>query len=209
MDLKELDAAARAEIQRHGLQGWTFGLAKTKRRLGVCKYRAKRIEIAEYYARNSPRETVIDTLLHEIAHAIAGPAARHGPAWKAVAIRLGATPRACESSHAVVVTPGDWQASCPACEKTFHLYRRPKALSGFRCRCAARSPLTFEFMGDPALQPAVPMTRQESARWEATCGGCGALHLRVRTPKAGVWRCKCPHRGELVWRSRSPSLRGQ
>ena len=35
-----------------------------------------------------------DTILHEIAHAIAGVEAGHGPAWKAVAQRLGATPRA-------------------------------------------------------------------------------------------------------------------
>lgn len=89
MDLKELEASAGREMMEHGLHGWTFGLAATKRRLGVCKYRTKRIEISEYYALNSPPQTVLDTLLHEIAHAIAGPAARHGPVWKAVAIRLG------------------------------------------------------------------------------------------------------------------------
>ena len=35
------------------------------------------------------------------------------------------------------------------------------------------------------------------------CAGCGTVHLRVRRPKAGVWRCKCPHRCELAWRPRS------
>ena len=35
-----------------------------------------------------------DTVLHEIAHALVGPEARHGPEWKAIAKRLGATPRA-------------------------------------------------------------------------------------------------------------------
>jgi predicted SprT family Zn-dependent metalloprotease len=203
MDLQELAEIAQQELKRHGLSGWTFGLADTKRRLGVCKYRTKQIEIAEYYARNSPPETVLDTLWHEIAHAIAGPAAKHGPAWKAVAIRLGATPRACDSSHETVVTPGDWQASCPACSKTFHRYRRPKSLSGYRCRCAARSPLVFEFKGDPARRPIVPLTLQEAARWEAKCAGCETVHLRARRPKAGVWLCKCPHQCELAWRYRS------
>src|SRR5206468_7592237 len=130
MVLEPLETSARRELAENGLQGWTFGLAKTRRRLGVCKYRAKRIEIAEYYARNSPPESVLDTLLHEIAHALAGPAARHGPAWKAVAVRLGATPRACETSHRAVMEPGDWQASCPACNQTFHRYRRPRSLGG-------------------------------------------------------------------------------
>jgi predicted SprT family Zn-dependent metalloprotease len=203
MDLKELEAIAAQELRKHGLHGWTFGLADTGRRLGVCKYRTKRIEIAEYYARNSPPETVLDTLMHEIAHAIAGPAARHGPAWKTVAVRLSATPRACETSHQAVVKPGDWQASCPACEKAFHLYRRPKSLGGYRCKCEVRSPLTFEVVGDPARKPAVPMTAQESAKWEATCAGCGTVHLRHRRPKPGVWRCKCLHRCEIAWRPRS------
>lgn len=123
MDLKELEAIAGREMTRHGLHGWTFGYAHTKRRLGVCKYRTKRIEIAEYYALNSPPETVLDTLLHEIAHAIAGPAARHGPAWKVVAQRLGATPRACENSHEAVVKPADWQATCPARFEGHHFQR--------------------------------------------------------------------------------------
>ena len=35
-----------------------------------------------------------DTILHEIAHAIAGANAGHGPVWKAVAKRIGAAPRA-------------------------------------------------------------------------------------------------------------------
>ena len=87
MDLKELEAIASTEMAKHGLHGWTFGLATTKRRLGVCKFQSKRIEIAEYYALNNPSESVLDTLLHEIAHALAGPRAGHGPAWKAIAIR--------------------------------------------------------------------------------------------------------------------------
>jgi hypothetical protein len=141
MDLKELEALASREMTKHGLHGWAFGLSDTKRQLGVCKYRKKRIEIAEYSVLNSPQESDLDTLLHEIAHAIAGPAARHGPAWKAVAIRLGATPRACDNSEEAVVKPGDWQATCSACKKVFHRYKRPRSLNGYRCRCEARSPV--------------------------------------------------------------------
>ena len=203
MDLKELETIAIQEMARHGLRDWTFHLAQAKRRLGVCKYRSKRLEIAEYYATNSARETVLDTLFHEIAHAIAGPAARHGPAWKAVAIRLGATPRACETSNDVAILPGEWQATCPACSKTFQRYKRPQSLSGYRCRCAAHSPLVFEFRGDPGRKPFVPQSIAETANWEATCAGCQTVHFRLRKPKAGVWRCKCAQRCELTWRFRS------
>ena len=177
MDLEELETIAAQELKEHGLRGWTFGLAGMKRRLGVCKYRQKRVEIADFHARNNPPEVVLDTLRHEIAHAIAGPAARHGPRWRVVAVRLRATPRSCDDSPETVVTPGDWRATCPTCTKTYHRYRRPKSLSGYRCRCDARSPLVFEFMGDPARRPVVPMTAQASANWEARCAGCETLHL--------------------------------
>jgi len=106
MNLQELEAIAKWEFLRHGLHDWSFGWARTKRRQGVCKYRSKRIEIAEYYATHNPPEQVIDTLLHEIAHALAGPKARHGPAWKAVAKKLGATPRAYDTCRETVVMPG-------------------------------------------------------------------------------------------------------
>ncbi|WP_169973369.1 SprT-like domain-containing protein [Tautonia rosea] len=204
MDLEQLHAIAHHELRKQGLHGWTFGLAQTKRRLGACKYRLKRIEIAEYHVRNNPDEMVRDTLLHEIAHAIAGPDAGHGPAWKAVAIRLGATPRSCETSNTLAVQPGDWQATCPSCQKTVHYYRQPKSLSGYRCKCAARSPLTFEYKGDPARMPEVPLTAQCNARWESTCAACGTQYFRVRRPKSGVYRCRCSQRLELVWRPRTP-----
>jgi hypothetical protein len=199
MDARVLEEIARREMAAHSLGGWTFHLTAAKRQLGACKYRLKRIEISEYHARHNPDETVLDTLRHEIAHALAGPAAKHGPAWKAIALRLGASPRACDVSTDTIVSPGVWQATCPSCRKTHHRYRTPKVLDGFRCRCEARSPLTFEYVGDPARRPEVPKTVEESARWEATCAGCRVVHRRFRRPKAGVWRCGCAGKNILTW----------
>ena len=130
MDLKILSETAAALFAKHGLVGWTFGLTASKRRLGVCKYRRKRIEISDYYAQHNPDAAVLDTLLHEIAHAIAGPEAGHSPLWQAVAVRIGATPRACDDSPDTVVEPGDWRTTCPECRRTHHRYKRPRSLSG-------------------------------------------------------------------------------
>ncbi|MBA4191016.1 MAG: hypothetical protein C0467_23775 [Planctomycetaceae bacterium] len=208
MDLVKLREAAAEQLARHNLAGWTFHLADTKRRLGVCKHRSKRIEISEYYAIHNTDEAVWDTLLHEVAHAIAGPEAGHGPVWKAVAVRLGATPRACDNSPDTVVEPGAWQTTCTACNRTHHRYKRPKSLSGYRCKCPARTSLIFAYKGDPACEPAVPATPHESAtRWQATCVGCGFVHRRSRKPKAGIWRCRCSHRSQLTWEFTRPELR--
>jgi predicted SprT family Zn-dependent metalloprotease len=199
MDLKALAAIASERLAEHGLTGWTFGFSDSKRRLGACHYRKKSIAIGAYYARHNPEPAVMDTLLHEIAHALAGPEAGHGPAWQAVAVRIGATPRACDTSPETVVQPGDWQTTCPACNRTHHRYKRPRALSGYRCMCPAGSPLVFAYAGDPAREPAVPRTLGDAASWRATCDGCGTVHHRHRRPKEAVWRCKCAHRRELNW----------
>ena len=85
---------ARALMDAHGLEGWTFRFSAAERRLGACLGRAKIIELSRRHAvRGAPGE-VRDTILHEIAHALAGAKARHGPAWKAIAARIGATPKA-------------------------------------------------------------------------------------------------------------------
>jgi len=199
MDLKKLFEAALEQLAKYGLTGWTFALSDSKRRLGVCKYREKRIEIAEYYATHNPDAVVLDTLLHEVAHALAGHKAGHGPAWQAVAVRVGAIPKTCDDSPDTIVQPGDWQTTCPACNKTHHRYRRPKSLSGYRCRCAAGSPLVYAYTGDPARELPVPATPQQASGWAAACPGCGIVHRRHRRPKAGSWRCKCPHKSEIKW----------
>ena len=88
MDLKELEIIAGRELAKHGFVAGRSVWRIRNVDWACASTRTKRIEIAEYYALNSSPETVLDTLLHEIAHAIAGPAAGHGPVWKAVAIRL-------------------------------------------------------------------------------------------------------------------------
>ncbi len=92
--LLEVARQARALMDDHGLEGWTFRFSPATRRLGECREREKVIRLNRRHAvKGEPRE-VTDTILHEIAHALAGAEARHGPAWKAVAKRLGATPKA-------------------------------------------------------------------------------------------------------------------
>ena len=194
MDLKELQTLAQAKIAEFGLAGWTFRFGRSKRRLGQCDHRIKSIEVAAYYAYFTPEAAVKDTLMHEIAHAIAGPGAGHGPKWKAVAARIGATPKACDDSAETVVPPGDWQAECPGCKKTHYRYKRPMRMSGYICRCEARSPLTYTWRGIP-----VPESYARPAPWKATCAECGVTHSRARRPKEGKWRCGCPKKGELKW----------
>ena len=104
MDLAKLEERAKAEIDKHlnnptqeyprtlgwiPKPGWTFKYTHGRRQLGVCYYDLKLIKISRDYAKINEEERMVNTLLHEIAHALAGPYAGHGPLWKKVARMIG------------------------------------------------------------------------------------------------------------------------
>ena len=91
--LREVAIEARGLMDRHGLGEWTLGFIAARGKLGECRPLHRHIGLSRYHAVTGSPEQVTDTVLHEIAHALAGPGAGHGPAWKAIARRIGATPR--------------------------------------------------------------------------------------------------------------------
>ena len=92
--LNGIAGMARRLMDEHGLTGWTLAFVEAKRRLGDCHFRHRVIRISRTHALGGSKEQIRDTVLHEIAHAIAGCEAGHGPLWKVTARRIGATPRA-------------------------------------------------------------------------------------------------------------------
>lgn len=78
----------------HYLPGWSWTFTDSISRLGCCWYQKKLLEFSVPFIVEHPK-TAKDTLMHEIAHGIAGPLARHSWRWKQIAMQLGATPRAC------------------------------------------------------------------------------------------------------------------
>lgn len=116
---------------------WEFGFNRSRRRMGTCKFPCKnrpgRIELSIHYVLHRPQEEDIrDTLLHEIAHARAGPAAGHGPAWQAWCVRVGARPNKCGAEGAMPL--GRYRATCRKCGKLYHRHRRPKEGPRYYCR---------------------------------------------------------------------------
>ena len=92
--LDSVAAMARQLMDLHGLADWTLAFVEAGGRLGDCIHDDRVIRIARAHALDHREEQVRDTVLHEIAHALAGPEAGHGPQWKAIARRIGATPTA-------------------------------------------------------------------------------------------------------------------
>ena len=134
MDRDKLVAIAGQLFEQHGLtsRGWRLEFRNYADRLGCCCSKHSTIALNAYYVEHNEEAMVIDTLLHEIAHALVGSCLAHGPEWKAMAMRLGCFPRACSQTD-VVMRPGKWQASCPTCARLFHKHRRPKYVTGYYC----------------------------------------------------------------------------
>ena len=96
--LREVAREARDLMDRHGLTDWTFRFSAARRTIGLCKEKERVIQLGRHHAANDAPLQVTDTILHEIAHALAGTAARHGPAWRRIALRIGAVPKASKAA---------------------------------------------------------------------------------------------------------------
>lgn len=138
---KSMDARALALklMSEHGLGGWHFCFNRKLRQLGLCFYPCEanawtgRIELSVHYTERASPECLRDTILHEIAHALAGEGTGHGPAWKAICLRIGAKPERCKSAAQVDLPKGAWQAICPTCKQLHHRHRKPKRVWGWFC----------------------------------------------------------------------------
>jgi predicted SprT family Zn-dependent metalloprotease len=103
---------------------WSFGFDNAKRRAGLCNFTTKRITVSRYLASRFDDDEIHQILLHEVAHAIAGPRAGHGQTWKRVAAELGYVgSREHHGETADELAP--WVGSCPN-GHTLYRYRQPK-----------------------------------------------------------------------------------
>lgn len=123
-DLQRVTVWANALIALHlDPDVWSFGFDHAKRRAGLCNFTAKRITVSRYLAVRYEDDDIHQVLLHEVAHALAGPDAGHGVAWKRVANELGYVGgRLLDGGAAAELAP--WQGVCPNGHEHFR-YRQP------------------------------------------------------------------------------------
>ena len=95
-NLKKFDAEfpffvnmARQKMRKFYLNDWTIQFDNAQRRAGACFFDKKVLSFSTKFLRNANNEDIIDTVLHEIAHAIVGPGQGHNLIWKKKAIEIG------------------------------------------------------------------------------------------------------------------------
>jgi len=129
---EHLENYAQQKLQEFKLDtlGWKFEWNRAKKFLGFCIYHTKRITMSGFYAANLENsvESLYDTILHEIAHALTGPYAKsHGETWRNNCLLVGAIPeRRCQDTSIKSNAKPRYHATCPSCQKVFTMFRRPK-----------------------------------------------------------------------------------
>src|ERR1044072_2848391 len=87
----EAAAMMTALMKEHRLleKGWTFNWMNRRNTYGLCRYGPKVLQLSLLFVDHNDEEKVLEVCRHEVAHALAGHEAKHGPYWRAIAIELG------------------------------------------------------------------------------------------------------------------------
>lgn len=168
MDIIKAKKLALSKMKEHGLikKGWEFKYDYAKRRLGVCRITKteKVIGLSKYWVKGLSEEEVLDTILHEIAHALT-PGEGHKKAWKDMCVKIGAKP----DRLADVKVPSDKVKQLEYNYKKENLYRKPKVEYVIDCpKC-----------GQTAIRNRLPKNPK------VTCLLCGSI-MNVTKFKAGT-----------------------
>ncbi len=154
MEVTRALATGRRLLREHGLDDWTIVADRAKTRAGVCRFTKRQIGLSAPLTTLHSEGEVLDTILHEIAHALVGPQHGHDAVWRAKARAIGCSGERCVSSDSPRV-PGDWVGRCPAGhEKSRH--RAPtRLMSCGECsrRFDPRHLFTWTYRGRPATLP--------------------------------------------------------
>ena len=178
MDHTQVRTLATGLMDRHGLTGWRLVFDNARTRAGVCRSDRKEIGLSRHLMGLYSPEQVTETVLHEIAHALAGARHGHDRVWRAVARRIGCSGQRCMPADAPSVE-GAWEGTCPAGHRTT-AHRRPiRVRSCPRCSTSfdPAALYTWTHQGLPA--PMHPRYEAELARIRAPRAEPSPVRLEV------------------------------
>ena len=89
MDLNAAKNLARDLIAEHLDPTWTFSWNNRKTSFGLCRYTQRQIQLSRILTATETAEATEQTILHEIAHALAGHGHGHDRVWQSIARSIG------------------------------------------------------------------------------------------------------------------------
>tara|TARA_Y100000034_G_scaffold125913_1_gene176355 strand:- start:1381 stop:1857 length:477 start_codon:yes stop_codon:yes gene_type:complete len=150
MELQAAQNLAMRLMKEHGVtdDGWRFEWSRGKKTLGQASAKRnqttgtlynKRIKLSYYHAALNDEDTVRGTILHEIAHALAGIHNKHNHVWRAWCRRVGAEPKQYDTTSNVPAPK--YLTVCPVHGTLSKNYRRRTTLHRVFCRKCGESSL--------------------------------------------------------------------
>lgn len=115
-----------------GEGAWSFGFDNAKRRAGLCNYTDRRITVSKYLAEKFDDDEIHQILLHEVAHAVAGAAAGHGPRWVRVSRELGYVGGRTHQGE-IAHESAPWLGRCPAGHEHYRFRAPTRDASCAKC----------------------------------------------------------------------------
>ena len=128
MDIKDFELLVRYEMDKYGLNDWTWKYNRATSGQCSCRYSVKLLKFCKSYVALNELHIVLDTILHEIAHALVGAGHGHGHVWASKCLEIGCRPDRFHRAEAIQAPP-KWQYHCPECSnqgqyrcRNTHLY---------------------------------------------------------------------------------------
>jgi hypothetical protein len=173
--LDQIRADTQAAMDAHGLTDWSFRFDSAVQRAGITRFDRKVISLSgpimRRYAAEGATDEIRETVLHEIAHALAGHRHGHDATWRAIARRIGSSGRRTVAPDAPTVEPA-WVGTCPV----GHEVRRHRRPAGVRScsRCATRFDdryvLTWTYRGKKLVGVGSRVRVTTTGRWSGAVG---------------------------------------
>ena len=126
MELQDIEDYAHGQMDKHELRekgNWLFGFDISDSRVGNCNYTTGVVTLTIGYCAVAKEETIKDTILHELAHALT-PGAGHSDAWERKALEIGCkdTNTSCTRNW---ITGKRWLGTCNTCDWTWQRSKIP------------------------------------------------------------------------------------
>jgi predicted SprT family Zn-dependent metalloprotease len=112
----------RTLLTEYNLDGWSIDIRKLKNYWGYCNYRKKTITLADRLLKFGSDDSFMDTVIHEIAHALTPVDKGHGVEWQTKTASMGGNPSR-TGSHPEVPNTYLWRGECSGCGRVVHKHR--------------------------------------------------------------------------------------
>ena len=114
MELSEAQELATLYIEEH-IPSWRFKFDNAVRRFGCCNHTYRQISLSKRLTIVNDMDSIEDTIIHEIAHALVGCYHGHDSIWRQKAIALGGSGKQYYSKDDTVMPQSKYTLTCGTC----------------------------------------------------------------------------------------------